>query len=137
MVRRTFDTLPMPDRVLKLMNIWGKNSKYKALKSELEFLNRRGNKFEWDNEELDDTEGKIEQEPNLIHPDIIAEIPGVELESDYENIVGPALTQPPPPTMATRAAAARANASLEPNRVFQSKTTDHSPRIDPRRHAQA
>ena len=27
----------------------------------------------------------------MMHPDIIAEIPGVELEHDYENIVGPML----------------------------------------------
>ena len=27
----------------------------------------------------------------MIHPDVISEIPGVELESEYENTVGPAL----------------------------------------------
>ena len=27
----------------------------------------------------------------MVHPDIIAEITGVELENDYENTMGPAL----------------------------------------------
>ena len=59
MIRRTFDTLPMPDRVLKLVNIWGKNSKNKAHKNKLEFLDRMGEKFDWDNKDLDDTKEKL------------------------------------------------------------------------------
>ena len=30
-----------------------------------------------------------DKEPKLVQPDFIAEIPGIEVESDYEPIIGP------------------------------------------------
>ena len=45
----------------------------------MEFLNRHRKKFYWDNEELDDDESVEEFHQKLVHPYIIADIPGVEL----------------------------------------------------------
>ena len=81
--RRTFDRLPMPDRVLKIVNEWGKGTKVIKYGSKLEFLNRHQEKFNWENGELDD-DGVLVQEEPIAHPGIPAEIPGVMLESDYK-----------------------------------------------------
>ena len=89
--RRTFGVLPMPDRIVKQVNAWGMKSKREIRKIKLKFQNRKGNFFDWDNEELEDNENVEEGQENLIHPDVIDEIPGVELESDYENTMGTAL----------------------------------------------
>ena len=57
----------------------------------MKLLNCHGKKFDWDKEDIDDDENVQEFHMKMVHPDIIAEIPGVELENDYENTVGPAL----------------------------------------------
>ena len=48
----------------------------------MELLNRHKEKYDWDNEELEIDKGLVEEEP---HPDLLAELPGVRLESDYES----------------------------------------------------
>jgi hypothetical protein len=60
----------------------GKKSRQSRSADTLEFLNRHKEKYDWDNEELEIEEGLVEDEP---HPDLLAEIPGVILESDYES----------------------------------------------------
>ena len=51
-------------------------------------MNRKEEKFDWDNNIL--TEIKMDdKEPKLVQPDFIAEIPGIEVKSDYEPIIGP------------------------------------------------
>ena len=51
-------------------------------------MNRKEEKFDWDNDNL--TEIKMDdKEPKLVQPDFIAEIPGIEVESNYEPIIGP------------------------------------------------
>ena len=57
----------------------------------MKFQNRKGETFDQDNEELEDNDNVEEIQKKLIHPDVIAEIPRVELERDYENTVEPAL----------------------------------------------
>ena len=49
--------------------------------------------------------------------DVLAEIPGIELESDYDKVVGPdlALPQNMATTLATDVALARVNAGLASN----------------------
>ena len=37
---------------------------------------------------MDEIVAAVEQ-PKLIKPDLIAEIPGIDLESDYDKIIGP------------------------------------------------
>ena len=66
--------------------------------------------------------GLVEEE-QLVHPEIPAEIPGVEMESDYEREgMGPAQEEPAP-SPASLAAAAMRNAGLEETTGVISKTT--------------
>ena len=47
--RRTFDVLPMPDRIVKQVNAWGVKSKKEIRKIKLKFQNRKGKMFDWNN----------------------------------------------------------------------------------------
>ena len=69
----------MPDRVVKLINYWEMQSKKENKKKKLELINRHRKKFYWDNKELDDDENVKKFHQKLVNPDIIADIPGVEL----------------------------------------------------------
>ena len=71
-VRRTIKVLPMPDRVVKSLNAWGKSPKNLAYENKLEFLNRHKQKYDWDNKELDIDEGKVEPDEPVAHPSIPA-----------------------------------------------------------------
>merc|ERR1712086_891634 len=74
---------------------------------------RNGDKFDWENDDLANLETDRTEE-KLVHPDFIAEIPGIETEADYENIVGPQSTlQGNKPTVAQRVAAARQSAGRD------------------------
>ena len=48
----TMKEVPMPDQVKKLVNKWGSQSGGKAYDSQVEFLNRTKDKFEWDNDDI-------------------------------------------------------------------------------------
>ena len=48
----------------------------------MELINRPGKKFDWENKELEGDENVESFQQKLVHPYIIAEIPGVELEND-------------------------------------------------------
>ena len=80
--RQTIKCLPMPDRIVKLLNALGKASG----KTSLKLLNRLREKFDWDNEELDAPELRMVV-PEMVnpYPDIPTELPGVRLESDFVN----------------------------------------------------
>ena len=58
------------------------------LKGQIKFLNRKGEKFDWDNDNLTETE-IADKEEKLVQTNFIAEIPGIEVESNYEPIIGP------------------------------------------------
>ena len=55
------------------------------MRNKLEFLNRNGETFGWENDDLAEIEVKT-QEEKLVQPDFIAEILGITLESYYEEI---------------------------------------------------
>ena len=61
----------------------------------LEFLNRKKQPFDWENDELNKTLPEVE-EP--IYPDILAEVPGLLIESDFEDDNDAVMT-PPLPTL--------------------------------------
>ena len=107
--RRSFTEFPMPDRVIKKVNHWGKTQKNLKYGRNVEFLNRSREQFSWENKELDEEVGLVEDE--AVHPEIPAEIPGVELESDYEDTDG-AVQDEPAPAFTDLQAAAAANADL-------------------------
>ena len=74
----------------------------------VEFRDRNNQPFDWENKELAETLPEVEEH---IYPDILAEIPGLVLESDFAD-EGDAVTTPAPPTLAKRAAAALSNTGL-------------------------
>ena len=68
------------------MEKWGTQSRGKAYKGKVEFLNCKKDKFEWENGDIPMVEMTGEEEP--MYPNLIVEVPGVELETDFEDIEG-------------------------------------------------
>ena len=79
--RRDFTKFPMPDRVIRRVTSLGERAKQQRKKNvTLQFLNRNQDRFEWDNDDLDDIDPLVQ--PNTETDDVLAEIPGVVLDSD-------------------------------------------------------
>ena len=72
----------------KLMH-WGKKYQEEEKKNKLEFLNRLQLQYNWDNDELKELEGLVEE---LAHPDIPAQFPGIELERELDDDATSAMT---------------------------------------------
>ena len=53
-----------------------------------DFINCLREPYDWANEFLDVDRDSLAQPDSTAHPSIPVEIPGVELESDYEDITG-------------------------------------------------
>ena len=98
----------MPDRVVKRVNKWGSTKRGEKYLVRFEFLNPKYQPFEWENEEIGDT---LPEKEESIYPNILAEIPGVVPESDFEDI-GDAVTTPSPPSLVDRVVAILLNANL-------------------------
>ena len=115
-VQRTVKQIPWTDRLLKMANQWEKKVKAAILWGRINFLNRSGEKFDWGNDYLVEIE-VVAKDPIFIQPDFIAEIPGIDMDSDYEKIIGPKPDeeQDANPWVSKREAAARRNAGLETN----------------------
>ena len=62
-------TFPMPDHIIDLVNEWGQKYQKEEKKNKLEFLNPVQLQYDWDNDELKDTKGLVE---NHAHEDIAA-----------------------------------------------------------------
>ena len=91
--RRIVKELPYPDRVIKRVNEWGKTSRGETDSDGIEFRNRKRPPFNQDNEKLAETLPEVE-EP--IYPDILAEEPGLVLESDLADDSNAVMTPAPP-----------------------------------------
>ena len=50
----------MPERVIKVINDWGKSQKTAGFKNKLELWDHMKNKYDWKNEDLDVSDGKVE-----------------------------------------------------------------------------
>ena len=87
LVRRTFKQMVWLERLLREANVWGGKGKKAFLKVQIKFLNRKGDKFDWDNDNLIEIK-MADKEPKLVQTKFISEIPGIEVESDYEPIIG-------------------------------------------------
>ena len=68
------------------MENWGKQSKQAILRGRIGILNRKGEIFDWDNDNLVDLQ-TIDKQPKLMHPDILSEIPGVKTSDMYNGII--------------------------------------------------
>ena len=55
--RRTITRLPMPTVIIQVINNWGKSQKNADFKNKLELWDRLKQKYNWDNDDLDVTEG--------------------------------------------------------------------------------
>ena len=111
--RRTITWLPIPTRIIQVINNWGKSQNNADFKKKLEFWDCLKQKYDWENDDLDVTEGKVYSERLIQHMHIPAEIPGVRMEAHVQPDIG-AIHVPPIPTMSYLDAAARANADLDP-----------------------
>ncbi len=78
---RTITPLPMPDWVIAVIQDWGRHHQKEDKASTLEFLNQKLQQYDWDNDDLKYNEGLIERD--IAHPDIPAEFPGIDLESEH------------------------------------------------------
>jgi hypothetical protein len=102
--------MPMPDRVIKRVNTIGAR---KIQGQEFQFLNRQKEPYDWTDEvPKDDPEFQGLLEEPAQYPDIPAKLPGVELESKLED--DQVVMDEPEPDFATLAAAALANAGIDP-----------------------
>ena len=61
----------MLDHVIKVVNDWGKLQKNVNFKNRLEFWDRLKQKHDWENEDLDVFDGKVEVEPVSNYPHIL------------------------------------------------------------------
>ena len=123
-VQRLAKQMPWPDRLLKVVNSWGKKGKRAIQRGHLKFLNRNGEKFDWENDDLANLEADRTEE-KLVYPDFITEIPWLKTETDYEDIVGhQSASQEYKPTVAQRVAAARQSAGRDRNVTVTSRGVD-------------
>ena len=119
-VRRSFDVLPYPEAILKKVENWGKRGKWAILRGRTDFLNQKGETFDWDKDDLANLQAGKEQ-PKLIHPDVIVEVPWVKTEDMYDKIIGPTPIgdEEKSPLYAERALKVRKNAGLDTDNQAQ------------------
>ena len=109
-VYRIAKQIPWLDRMLKIVCEWGRKSKNLVMKDSIKFLNRKGKKFDWDNDKLSDLE--VKKDPlKMIHPDILEELPGIELERDHNTLSR--VTVRSKTSVTEKAAAARISSGLD------------------------
>ena len=58
------------------------------MRGQIKFLNRHGEKFDWDNDDLEETEVSKTDE-KLVQPEFIAEVPDIDVQGEYDGIIGP------------------------------------------------
>ena len=79
---RSVTAFNVPDRVIDIVDRWGKRSKMEDKKKHLlEFLDRKKRAFDWDNDDLEDEV----LPPEKAHPEIPAQIPGIDLASEQDD----------------------------------------------------
>jgi hypothetical protein len=71
----------MPNRVIFVVNDWGRCHAKENKSCSLIFLNRKRQLYNWDNDVLNNDEGLVEPDTNTC-PSILAEFPGINLESE-------------------------------------------------------
>ena len=73
--RRTVTQIPWPlnNDLIRKVESWGKRSVRAIKRNRIDFLNRKGEKFDWDNDDLSDLEVTDEQ-PKMIDPGV-ADVP--------------------------------------------------------------
>ena len=85
---RSVTPFPMPDRVINIVNAWGRRYQKEEQLNKMEFLNNKKLKFDWDNDELNETDVLPS---NSVHEGRPAQFPGIELENEIK-VPGSAVT---------------------------------------------
>jgi hypothetical protein len=122
--QQSFTALPMPDAVIKRVNDIGLREKQGRT---FRFLNRQQEPYEWtDSVPEDDPEfqGLLENKEEAAYPDISAEPPGVELESQEADFT--AVTDDPEPDFEQLAAVALDNAGIDPQNRLHAAQAAHA-----------
>ena len=111
--RRTVTQLPWTKNncLIKKIEAWGKKGARAIKKGCIEFLNRNGEKFDWDNDDLSDLEVANEQ-PKLVDRGV-ADIPEDAASKGSDEELGGPPTVKEKPSYVTRAVAARRRAGLD------------------------
>ena len=78
----------MPNSVIQIINGWGKSQKNTDFKNKLEFQDWLKQKYDWENEDLDLGDGKVEEELVSQFTHIPAEIPGVRMAAHVKPDTG-------------------------------------------------
>jgi hypothetical protein len=112
-LHRSIKVLPMLDSVTRIINNWGKSQKNAVFKNKLEFWDRLKQKYDWENEDLDIGNDKIEEKLVRQFTHLPTEIPGVHMAAHLQPDTG-AIQAPTVPSTSYIAVAARANAGLTP-----------------------
>ena len=84
-------------RIIRLANSWGRQSRSKQFGKNLEFCDRKKLRYDWDNKEIEEDDPHVGNPLTAVHPGILEEIPGVELEADREDINTSAIEAVPGP----------------------------------------
>ena len=87
-MQRLAKQMPWPDMLWKIAKSWGKRGEHAIQRGHLKLLNRNGDKFDCKSDDVSNLETDWTEE-KLIHPDFIAEIPGIETKAVYEDIISP------------------------------------------------
>jgi hypothetical protein len=109
----SFTPMPMPDRIIKRVNMIGAQEKQGR---DFRFFNRCLEPYEWTDtvpEDNPEFQGLLEEEEAAAYPDISAELPGVKLESEEEDFK--VVMDEPTPDFAHLAAVALENAGIDPD----------------------
>ena len=59
-LRHNITRFPMPERVIKIINNWGKLQNNAGSKNKMEFWDHMKNNYYWENVDLDVSDGKVE-----------------------------------------------------------------------------
>ena len=110
MHRRTVTQLPWPldNQLVRKVEEWGKKGASVIKRGCIDFLNRNGEKFDWDNGNLSELE-VVSEHPKLVDPGV-AEIP---LATEPDEELGGSREAIEKPLYVTRAVAARRCAGLD------------------------
>ena len=96
--------------MIKKASAWGRRSKEIIAKNDIQFRNRHGGKFDWDNGDMYKLEVTTEL-PKMIHTNMVEILPGIEIESDFPR---PSIPTPyKQPDIMTQFSPARLNSGLE------------------------
>ena len=78
--QRVNKVVPIPYWVIKKINKWDEITKRKEYGRKLKFLNRTKEKYDWDNDEIKEGKGLLEDEEGPL-TELTAELPVIEIKS--------------------------------------------------------